>query len=188
MHSATLDRLDQYEREAKRRRKPRLYLRRLSPIHLRWHMQRVRRVGFLLFHWHVIEHFTAVRLNRAMGVRANTKADFNPGGRFKAARWDASMRDVPDSATISDLVDYSRAIEGWHNEAHMVIGEVTGLDMMDARANVFFPEFWELHFFINARFEEQLALYAKSSGLRKRTAAAVVKRIEEEHPATVGRI
>jgi hypothetical protein len=188
MHSATLDRLDQFEKEAKRERKPRMYLRRLSGLHMRWHMQRVRRVGFLLFHWHVIEHFKALRLDRELDIRADTKRDFNAGGRFKGARWEASMGGVPHSKSIPDLVGYSRAIEGWHNEAHMVIGEVTGLDMMDTRANVFFPEFWALHFFIDERFDEELASYAKAAGLKKRAPAAVVERVEDEHPGTVARI
>jgi len=188
MKSATLDKLEAFEKEAKKARKPRLYLRRLSPLHYHWHRQVKRRVGFLLFHWHVIEHFRAVRLDREMSIQADTRADFNPGGRFKNAHWDATMAGVPDSKSLHDLVDYSQSVEGWHNEAHMVIGDVTGLDMMDAKANVFFPEFWGLHFFINERFEEQLGAYATAAGLASKKAAAIVARIEDEHPGTVSRI
>jgi hypothetical protein len=151
-------------------------------------MQRVRRVGFLLFHWHVVEHFKALHLDREMRIKADTEADFNRGGRFRGAHWSAMMRGVPDSVSIPDLVNYSRAIEGWHNEAHMVIGDVTGLDMMDPKVNVFFPEFWGLHFFINNRFEQQLRSYAKAEKLAKRTPGAVVSGIEDQHPGIVARI
>jgi hypothetical protein len=188
MQSATLDRLERFEKEARRARKPRLYLRLLSPLHYRWHTQRVRRVGFLLFHWHVIEHFKALRLDREMKIETDTEADFKPGGRFKGAHWAAMMKGVPDSTSLPDLVSYSRAIEGWHNEAHMVIGEVTGLDMMDAKANVFFPEFWGLHFFINNHFEVQLRSYAKAQKLTRRTPPELVRGIENQHPGTVARI
>jgi hypothetical protein len=69
------------------------------------------------------------------------------------------MSGASDAADLQGLADYSRAIERWHNvEGHMVVGNVTGRgeDMMDPRVNIFFPEFWRLHYFINDRFEDQL--------------------------------
>jgi hypothetical protein len=184
MHSVTLNRLQQFEDQAKQQNNPQLYLQLLSPLHYQWHT-RSRRVGFLLFHWHVIEHFKAVGLEPLLHVHADTVADFSPGGRFAEGDWQQMMGGVTDSQSLTDLERYSRAIEGWHNEAHMVIGEVTGLDMMDPRANVFFTEFWNLHYFINARFEEQLAAYAAAVHPTLADAAARVAHVENEHPATI---
>jgi hypothetical protein len=189
MHSVTLNRLQSFEDQAKQQGNPQLYLQLLSPLHALWHdPARRRRVGFLLFHWHVIEHFTALGLEAAMHVHPDTVADFSAGGRFAEADWNASMGGVADSTSLQELVDYSAAIEGWHNEAHMVIGEVTGLDMMNPRANVFFTEFWNLHFFINARFEEQMASYAKSTHPELKDSAAIVSHIEEQHPSVIARV
>ncbi len=193
MHSFMLSELQRFEQEARRQRNPQLFLQLLSPLHAQWHAvpSRARRVGFLLFHWHVIEHFQALGLENQMGVQPDTVADFSaPGGRFRAADWAASMDGVADATTLAELEEYSQAIEAWHNDAHMVIGQVTGLDMMDPRANVFFTEFWNLHFFINARFEEQLRSYADNAhpDLNLRTAADVVKHIEGEHPGTIALI
>ena len=98
------------------------------------------------------------------------------------------MRNVPNSQSLGDLENYSAAVEGWHNDAHMIIGEVTGLDMMDPLANVFFTEFWNLHFFINERFEEQLGFYASASHPQLRRKAKIVEHIEDQHPSTVARI
>jgi hypothetical protein len=36
----------------------------------------------------------------------------------------------------------------------------TGHNLMNPRTNVHLPEFWQLHYFINDRFEEQLAHYS----------------------------
>jgi hypothetical protein len=49
------------------------------------------------------------------------------------------------------------------DEAHMVVGMASGVDLMNARTNVFLPQFWNLHFFINARFEKQLPISSTSS-------------------------
>lgn len=188
MHSVTLNQLQSFEAQARQQGRPRRYLELLSPLHALWHARAPRRVGFLLFHWHVIEHFSAVGLTQELGVHADTVGDFSAGGRFAAADWVESMRGVEDSTNLSELVMYSRAIEGWHNESHMVIGEVTGLDMMDARANVFFAEFWNLHFFINASFEEQARAYATAAHPQLQGMAAIVAHIESSHPATISRI
>ncbi len=67
---------------------------------------------------------------------------------------------VADSQSLQELIAYSTAIEGWHNEAHMVVGMANGIDLMNPRTNVFLPQFWNLHFFINARLEEHLTSYA----------------------------
>jgi hypothetical protein len=188
MHSVTLSQLQDFEDQATAQGDPQLYLRLLSPLHFLWHTRSPRRVGFLLFHWHVIAHFKAAGLEAPMGVVADTVADFDAGGRFSAAGWTDVMGGVPDATGLGDLESYSRAIEGWHNEAHMVIGDATGLDMMDPRANVFFPEFWGLHYFINAQFDHQLASYAAAVHPQLVTTEQQVGHVEDEHPSTISSI
>jgi hypothetical protein len=189
MHSVMLNRLRAFEDQARQANDPPLFLQLLSPLHALWHdPSRRRRVGFLLFHWPAIQHFTALGLDGAMHVRADTVADFSAGGRFAEGDWNASMGAVGDSTSLQELVDYSAAVEGWHNEAHMVIGDVTGLDMMNPRANVFFTEFWNLHFFINERFEEQIDAYAQSKHPQLQGAPAIVAHIEEQHPSVIARV
>ena len=189
MHSVMLNRLRTFEDQARQANNPPLFLQLLSPLHALWHdPSRRRRVGFLLFHWHVIQHFTALSLDGVMHVQADTVADFSTSGRFAEGDWNASMGAVGDSTSLQELVDYSAAIEGWHNEAHMVIGDVTGLDMMNPRANVFFTEFWNLHFFINERFEEQMDAYAQATHPQLEGAAAIVAHIEEQHPSVIARV
>ncbi len=190
MHSVTLSRLQSFEDRAKQAKNPRLYLQLLSPMHAQWHARQARRVGFLMFHWHVIEHFKAAGLEPVLGVHPDRTADFSPGGRFAEADFAASMQGIGSSRSLTDLESYSQAIESWHNEAHMTIGQVTGLDMMNPTVNVFFTEFWNLHYFINARFEEQLRSYADAAhpDLGLQDAAAIIAHIETNHHTVVRRI
>lgn len=61
----------------------------------------------------------------------------------------------------------------------MVTGR--GEDMMNPLINVFFPEFWRLHYFINYCFEEQLASYAQGVHPGLDQAAEIVEHVEESH-------
>jgi hypothetical protein len=188
MHSLTLNRLQAFEDEARRRSNSRVFLQLLSPLHAQWHAQRTRRVGFLLFHWHVIQHFRALALDGRLGVEPYGTDDFGPGGPFEAVDWTAALGGVPDSESLGDLQLYSRAMEGWHNEAHMEIGMVTGLDLMNPASNVFLTEFWNLHFFIDSRFDEQLHSYAEKQHPGLQEVDEVVEHIEGSHPGTIARI
>ena len=190
MHSVTLSRLQSFEDQARQANNPRLFLQLLSPLHAQWHARQARRVGFLIFHWHVSEHFEALGLKQIMGVKPDKVADFSQGGRFAESDFRASMQGIRNSQNLTDLEGYSQAIESWHNEAHMSIGQVTGLDMMNPTVNVFFTEFWNLHYFINARFEEQLRSYADTAhaALQLRDAAAIINHIETNHHTVVARI
>lgn len=51
------------------------YLRQLAPLHNRWHgfSRGARPIGFLLFHWHVIEHFRAAGLERSWVATVPTR-------------------------------------------------------------------------------------------------------------------
>jgi hypothetical protein len=54
---------------------------------------------------------------------------------------------------------------------------------MNPLVNIFFPEFWRLHYFINERFEEQLASYAQGAhpDLGLADASQIVDHVEETH-------
>jgi hypothetical protein len=188
MHSVVEQILESYEQAARQQGTPAAYLNRLAPLHDRWHRfsRGARPIGFLLFHWHLIKHFKGAGLEQPMGVAAYEVADFSPGGDFAQAQWPAWMGGVADAQDLQGLADYSLAIERWHNvEGHMVVGMVTGRgeDMMDPLVNIFFPEFWRLHYFINDRFEEQLAFYAEGThpDLGLTTATEIVDHIEQTH-------
>lgn len=188
MHNFTINRLQQFADQARQEDDPQAFLRLLSPLHAQWHGT-TRSVGFLLFHWHVVGHLQALGLDELLGVTGYDVADFD-NGAFADAGWTDSVGRMPASQSLNDLILYSRALEGWHNEAHMVVGEATGrgMDMMNPRVNVFFPEFWNLHTFINRRFEPELATYASANHPSLSGAAAIVAHVESEHPATVASI
>jgi hypothetical protein len=188
MHSVLERILESYEQQARNQGSPNTYLRRLAPLHNRWHdfSRGARPIGFLLFHWHVIQHFKGAGLEQQLGTTAYSIADFRPGGAFGEADWPAWMGGVADATDLQGLADYSLAIERWHNvEGHMVVGEVTGRgeDMMNPLVNIFFPEFWRLHYFIDERFDEQLTSYAASTHpeLDLTTPHAIVDHIERSH-------
>jgi hypothetical protein len=187
MHSTLEQILASYEQRSRQLNAPNEYLRQLAPLHRQWHgfSRGARPIGFLLFHWHLIEHFKGAGLEQQMQTRAYTVADFSTGS-FSGSDWPAWMGDVPDATDLQSLADYSLAIERWHNvEGHMTVGMVTGRgeDMMNPLVNILFPEFWRLHYFINDRFAEQLASYAESAhpDLGLADAAAIVDHIEETH-------
>ena len=98
------------------------------------------------------------------------------------------MGTVLPSRSLDDLALYSQQIEGWHGEAHMVIGDATGAPMMDPRINIFYTPFWNLHFFINARFEAELRSYAAAAHPAIDTPSDIVRHIEEQHHGQVRRI
>lgn len=54
---------------------------------------------------------------------------------------------------------------------------------IEAESSIFFPEFWRLHYFINDRFEEQLASYAQSAhpDLALTSSGEIVDHIEQSH-------
>ncbi len=76
--------------EARRTRNPPRFLTRFSPIHVRWHSSS-RIPGFLLFHWHAVEHVKALGLDGMLGVSPYGINDFRQGGDFADADWNDFM-------------------------------------------------------------------------------------------------
>src|SRR5215204_3340667 len=192
MHSNLEQILATYQQRATERRAPNAYLRQLAPLHNRWHgfSRGARPIGFLLFHWHLIQHFKGAGLERAAGTTAYEVADFSPGGDFADSDWPAWMGDADQASDLQGVADYSLAIERWHNvEGHMVVGMVTGRgeDMMNPLVNIFFPEFWRVPFLLNGRFGEAPPSHAQSMdadpGLRG--AGEIVEHLEESHHAAL---
>ena len=185
MTSVMLTRLEKFTHDAQAAGNSWLFLEELGPLHERWHSvpRTARTVGFLLFHWHVVQDFKTLKLDKTMNARAYTEDDFGAGGQFDQADWKSHMGDVQDAADLDGLVRYSEAIESWHNEAHMVIGDATGAPMMQPRINIFYRPFWGLHFFINEKFTTQLGSYARGSKLPSKQPATVVQSVESQHRA-----
>jgi len=179
-HSFTVDALNKIGDEAKKLGDAMSYLHKLGPIHLQWHHGAfaTRRIGFLLFHYHVIENLKKCG-GPAMfgGIKAYTPANFTAFGH----PYDVAAKAL--KGDLNSLAAFSLEIEGWHNEAHMAIGMATGVNMMDPLTNINHVEFWRLHYFINAKFFQQLARYDPTGSNAQRIA-----KIEQLHHSDVGRI
>ncbi|MBA3749962.1 MAG: hypothetical protein H0X03_03555 [Nitrosopumilus sp.] len=180
MHIGVVRNLQRMADEAKRNGNPPLFLTRFSPVHVRWHGSS-RIPGFLLFHWHAVEHVKDLGIDSMLGVNPYVVNDFRPGGDFADADWDDYMGSFGPSSTLDELAEYSFQLENWHNNSHMVIGNATGTDLMNPATNIFLREFWNLHFFINQRFENEMKSYAEANHPTINTAAAIVRHIENSH-------
>lgn len=150
----------------------RAFLSLLGPIHDNWHST-VTVHGFLLFHWQVIRHFRAVGGPALFGgISPFTTAQF--ANRYNAP-YNINIPVTPGNTQA--LAAFSAAVEDWHNGAHMRIEMRDGVNMMDPRTNIFVRQFWRLHYFINARFEEQLRSFDPPGT----PASGVVARIESNN-------
>jgi hypothetical protein len=116
---------------------------------------------------------------------------FNPGGKFgsQGADWNDWMSGIQPSTNLNALQDFSARIESWHNESHHILERATSVPMMDAARNIFFTEFWNLHFLINEAFEVEMYYYGNAAhqGLFRRP-SDVVNHIENQHVSVIGRI
>ena len=155
------------------------FLNGLSPIHVAWHSTPVSH-GFLLFHWEVIKHFKAVGGPVQFGgVTAFTTTQLSNFGAPYNVNVAVAQGDQ------AGLMDFSTAIQGWHNGAHMSIQMATGLNMMNAGTNIYLREFWQLHYFINAKFESKLKNYRH---VANQSIPDVIAHIETNHHSAVRRI
>jgi hypothetical protein len=138
---------------------PMLFLNRLEAIHNNWHRRTfsARRLGFLVFHWTVIEEFKRAKSPSIWrgGIRPFRPKDFTDFG------WSYNVSTRASNQDINSLADFSGEIESWHNEAHMAVGMSFGIEseLMDPEVNIYYQQFWRLHYFINARFLRELRRY-----------------------------
>jgi hypothetical protein len=139
----------------------RVFLRKLGPVHAQWHTEHnggIATLGFLLFHWELINRFKAVGADGGLGglngITAYTETQLaNFGAPY----------DVTDGVSAGDaaaLEQFSGDVEAWHNDAHMEIGNAVHHNLMNPRTNVRRHEFWQLHYFINDQLAAALTRYA----------------------------
>ncbi len=139
------------------------FLRKLGAIHAAWHSVHnagTAKTGFLLFHWELIQRFNRVKGPAFFGGIS----PFTPNQLDTSnAHYDVTVQAHPnDTASLETI---SQDIELWHNNAHMAIGMVVNKNLMNPRTNIRLREFWQLHVFINDRFEEQLKRFQAGAQL-----------------------
>jgi len=162
---------------------PMLFLDQLESIHQNWHQRtfNARRLGFLVFHWTVVEAFKRAKCPSVWtgGIRPFRPKDFTDFG------WSYNVTIRATNKDIDSLADFSLAIESWHNDAHMAVGNAFGIanDMMDPRVNIYHREFWRLHYFINTKFLRELRRYDSSGSATKK-----IERLEADQHMNLHRI
>lgn len=162
---------------------PMVFLNGLESIHANWHRRRfaTRGLGFLIFHWEVLEAFRRC-LGPSIwsrGVKSFRPSDFTKFG------WSYNVTSRASKDNLQSLANFSLAIETWHNEAHMAIGMAFDIEdeMMDPTVNIYYREFWRLHYFINDRFLREIRRYDSVGSV-----AAKIERIERDHHDSVHEI
>ncbi len=93
-------------------------------------------IGFLSFHREIIAYYRRVARREGRRQRPFTKRELMH----------------PFHAWIDGLgvaESFSEAIEDWHNFLHR---DHSDPDFMDPKKNIYMPDFWRLHQFINNRF------------------------------------
>lgn len=163
---------------------PNDFLDGLSPIHNDWHSIPPRTYGFLLFHARVVRYYQRI-VNSTLTPRvvAFTNAQFTAMGVTPFSGATAGVD------TLAELATFSGALESWHNNAHMRIGMATGAPMMDARVNIYYRPFWQLHLYIEALFQKVLKQYGAAAHPGQLVnATAVASHLEVSHHSWVPRI
>lgn len=153
----------------------RTFIRKLGPIHAQWHAehnQGVATLGFLLFHWELIQRFIKAGADTGLGglhkIHPYTEAQFSAFGQ------PYTVHATVGTGNVNAFETFSGDVEAWHNDAHMAVGMAIHHDLMNPRTNVRRPEFWRLHYFINDRLEEQLRHFGGAGS----TPSHVVKQVE----------
>ena len=167
-HSVLVDSLKTAANSARSQGNPLFFLNKLESIHANWHSRTftARRLGFLIFHWQVIEFFKLARCPQLWsgGIRPFRSADFTNFG----SSYPVTVRAKP--ADINSLANFSIAVETWHNDAHMAVGMAFNIenDMMNPSVNIYYREFWRLHYFINDKFLQELRRYDSAGSVTKK--------------------
>src|SRR5438477_4205810 len=136
---------------------PKVFLKKLGPIHFSWHHQHnagQAEIGFLLFHWELIQRFKKIGADAALGgITPFSLGDLTNFNSTYTVNVAVANQD------IAAFQDFSDELELWHGDAHMNIGMAIHKNLMNPRTNVKIPAFWRLHYFINDRFEEKLKTF-----------------------------
>lgn len=182
-HSIFVTTLQTAARAARAAGNPLQFLNQLESGHANWHGRTfgARALGFLTFHWTVIKYFRSAGCPTLWsgGVRPFREVDFAGFG------WPYDVTARAANGNFQSLADFSRAIETWHNEAHMAVGMAFNIanDMMDPRVNIYYREFWRLHYFINGRYLAELRRYDAKGG-----PVAKIERLEATHHARLNEV
>jgi len=156
------------------------FLKKLGPIHSQWHQAHnngTSSIGFLLFHWELVKRFKAVggpvHFGDVVAFTTSQLASYN-------AQYDVT--EVVRQADAASLEEFSSEIEGWHNNAHMAIGMFFHKNLMNPKTNVRLVQFWQLHYFINDRFEEKLGDFRSGAS---NSIPAVVAQLESSNAVSL---
>jgi hypothetical protein len=114
-----------------------------------------RQMGFLIFHWYAIRNFVRSGCPTLWGggIRAFTLAD------FRSWTWPYIVTAQAQQNDIDSLVNFSQEIQDWHNRFHDIVTQITQAPFGDPTVNIYYREFWRLHYFINNQFLRQLSRY-----------------------------
>jgi hypothetical protein len=147
------------------------FFKKLGPLHARWHTANnhgTQSIGFLLFHWELLQRFKAVGGPQHFGgVTPFTKPQFSTFGQ------PYNVSTHVGSNQVSHLEEFSSDVEAWHNDAHMAVSMAFHINLMNPKTNIRLVQFWQLHYFINDRFEEKLVAFKPATAV-----PAVISQIE----------
>jgi hypothetical protein len=153
------------------------FLEDLSDVHDDWHSEFTRTYGFLLFHHRVVRYFQAI-------VNARLETEIAPYAADDLQ--DMSIQpfgaDIGGVDNLAELAALSLATESWHNITHDRLATATGTPLLDARRNIFFRPFWQLHLYIDRLFVQALDQYGDRAHTGQFvTPTAVASHIEVSH-------
>jgi hypothetical protein len=153
------------------------FIRKLGPIHGQWHQEHnggIATLGFLLFHWELVQRFKSVGADTGLGglhgIQPYTEAQFSAFGQ------PYNVTETVPRGNVNAFEVFSGDVEAWHNDAHMAVGMAVHHNLMNPRTNVRRPEFWRLHYFINDRFDEQLRKFGGPGATPKSQVKALEKK------------
>jgi hypothetical protein len=152
------------------------FLDGLAPSYASWRAADRRDPGFLLFHWQMLRSFTEAGVaERFGGVKPITEASLAAIGA------PYGVRNLVPRGDIEALVTFSAALEAWHQGA---LAKMTcpGHDLEDAAGSVYLLDFWRLHAFIIARFEQKLRTFRETP---TQAIPGVIEMIVSRHHAWV---
>src|SRR5713226_5604758 len=130
------------------------FLDGFKTIHNAWHMAEMNKgvgtfggqpIGFLSFHHEVVSVYVS---KFAPGLAPGPMAKTSPPYR-------------PHIDGAPDAVQFSIAIEGWHNLVHRNVKKY-GTAFGDPKKNIYLPRFWQFHKFINEKFQGWLQAHQQS--------------------------